>query len=58
MYILSTGSGKSLGLYKTLPKEEEIQDGEAFLLILFFFVMFLFERSVRMAEKCVPLCVQ
>jgi hypothetical protein len=42
VYILSTGCGKSLGLYKTPPNEEEIQDGEAFLLILFFLCHVLF----------------
>jgi hypothetical protein len=39
VHILSTGFGKSLGLYKTLPKEEEIQDGEASLLILKYFLL-------------------
>jgi hypothetical protein len=39
VYILSTGFGKSLGLYKTLLKEEEIQAGEASLLILKYFLL-------------------
>jgi hypothetical protein len=37
VYILSAGFNKSQALYKTLQKEEEMQDGEASVPILKYF---------------------
>jgi hypothetical protein len=62
MYILCTGFGKSLALYKTLPKEYKIQDREASLLILKYFLLlfhvFYLKGLSIWLKKCVSLCVQ